>query len=623
MYVPVEDIRLISKFGESSINSSLDRLGASSWIKRSTKVKKKIRDLANNLISIAAERSILKGAKLDIDYNKLAVFAKEFNFTETDDQLASLDEVYKDLASGKLMDRLICGDVGFGKTEIALRAAFIATYNNFNVILIAPTTLLARQHYLTFKKRFNKIENIELLDRNTKPSKKNNTINNFINCKIKILITTHAVFSINFDKARIGLVIIDEEQRFGVSHKEKIKKIKKNVHLLTLTATPIPRTLHMSLLGIKDLSLIKTPPVDRKSIETRVIKFDKVTIKKAIFNEKKRSGQIYLIVPKIKDIPDIKKRIISIYPNLRLGIAHGTLSSKDLELVMNDFYNYKIDLLIATSIVEAGLDIPRANTLIVFKSDNFGLAQLHQLRGRIGRSSKKAYAYFTLEKNNISNNAERRLKALQTMDALGAGMHLANYDLDIRGAGNLLGEEQSGQIIQVGIEMYQRLLKECINDSKGIENLSKAEEIEVSIKLPILIPETYIPDLSLRLSLYRRVGEFQEIIDISTFKEEMINRFGLIPDEFSNYLNVMILKLLARKCSIAKVYILKENYVITFDKKRLEYSESFVKWITSNKNKITLKNSHVIKINHKIDDSKKQLIDVIKLVKNMLELLEN
>ncbi len=623
LYVPVEDIRLVSKFGDSKGLVSLDKLGASNWIKRRTSVKKKIRDLANNLIALAAKRAVIKGQKFSIDYNKLESFSKGFNFEETEDQLATLEEVYRDLSSGRLMDRLVCGDVGFGKTEIALRATSIVADNKYNVLLIAPTTLLARQHFDTFKKRFNNIENVEVIDRNTKKQSRKNIIDCFVQKEIKILISTHAIFSANLSQASIGLVIIDEEQRFGVSHKEKIKKIKNNVHLLTLTATPIPRTLHMSLLGIKDLSLIKTPPVDRKSIETKVIKFDKIIIKNAIFNEKKRSGQIYLIVPKVKDIQAIHKRIISIYPKLRIGIAHGKLSPKELEIVMDNFYNYKIDLLISTTIVEAGLDIPRANTLLVYKSDYFGLAQLHQLRGRIGRSDKKAYAYFTLENNNISGNAVRRLKALQTMDALGAGMQLANYDLDIRGAGNLLGEEQSGQITQVGIEMYQRLLKECINDIKNMDNNSHAEEIEVSIKLPILIPEKYIPDLSLRLSLYRRVGEIQEIEELNFFKEEMINRFGIIPDEFSNYLDVMVLKLLARKCSIAKIYIFKKMYSITFDKKRTEYSENFIKWVTNSKNKIILKSSHEIKVNHEIDDAKKQLFDIINIVKKMLELLES
>ena len=623
LYVPVEDIRLISKFGDSRGVVSLDKLGGSNWIKRRTSVKKKIKDLAYNLIAIAAKRSVIKGKKLSIDYNKLESFAKGFSFEETEDQSATLEEVYRDISSGKLMDRLVCGDVGFGKTEIALRASSIVADNKLNVLVIAPTTLLARQHFNTFKKRFNNIQNVEVLDRNTKLQKRYDIINGFIKQKIKILISTHAIFSANLSEANIGLVIIDEEQRFGVSHKEKIKKIKNNVHLLTLTATPIPRTLHMSLLGIKDLSLIKTPPVDRKTIETKVIKFDKIIIKNAIFNEKKRSGQIYLIVPKVKDIQVIYKRTLSIYPKLRIGIAHGKLTPKELEVVMDNFYNYKIDLLISTTIVEAGLDIPRANTLIVYKSDYFGLAQLHQLRGRIGRSDKKAYAFFTLENNNISGNAVRRLKALQTMDALGAGMQLANYDLDIRGAGNLLGEEQSGQITQVGIEMYQRLLKECINDIKNIDNYAHAEEIEVSIKLPILIPEKYIPDLSLRLSLYRRVGEIQEIEELNSFKTEMVNRFGIIPDEFSNYLDVMLLKLLAKKSSIAKIYVFKKIYSITFDKRRTEYSESFIKWVTNSKNKIILKNSHEIKINHEIDDAKKQLFDIINLVKKMLELLEN
>ncbi|MDC3023889.1 transcription-repair coupling factor [Alphaproteobacteria bacterium] len=623
LYVPVEDIRLISKFGESKGVITLDKLGSSNWIKRRSSVKNKIRDLASNLIALAAKRAVVKGKNFNIDYNKIAEFSKGFDYQETEDQLATLEEVYRDLSSGKLMDRLVCGDVGFGKTEIALRASAIVVDNNCNVLLIAPTTLLARQHYNTFNKRFYKKEKIKLLDRNTKPTERKEITNNFIKKEIKILISTHAIFSVDLSKANIGLFIIDEEQRFGVSHKEKIKKIKNNVHLLTLTATPIPRTLHMSLLGIKDLSLIKTPPVDRKSVETKILKFDKVIIKNAIFNEKKRAGQIYLIVPKVKDIKNIYQKITNIYPNLNIGVAHGKLNSKELEQVMNNFYNYKIDLLISTTIVEAGLDIPRANTLIVYKSNYFGLSQLHQLRGRIGRSDKKAYAFFTLENNNISSNAVRRLKALQTMDTLGAGMQLANYDLDIRGAGNLLGEEQSGQITQVGIEMYQRLLKECINDLKDVNNQSNTQEIEVSIKLPILIPEKYIPDLSLRLSLYRRVGEINEIDELKSFKEEMINRFGIIPDEFSNYLNVMVLKLLARKCSISKIYVFKKVYSITFDNKRKDYSENFIKWVTNSKNKIILKDSHVIKVSHEIEDAKEQLFDIIDLVKNMLILLES
>ncbi len=623
LYVPVEDIRLISKFGEANENILLDKLGSGSWEKKRSNVKKRIRDLANSLITIAAKRSTMKGLKLKINQNKLENFSKSFNFIETDDQLATLDEVYKDLCSGKLMDRLVCGDVGFGKTEIALRASAVVTDNNFTVLIIAPTTLLARQHFSTFQKRFKNINTVGLIDRNINAKKKKEIIQEFLDKNIKILVSTHAIFSADLKDADLGLVIIDEEQRFGVSHKEKIKKIKSGVHLLTLTATPIPRTLHMSLMGIKDLSLIKTPPVDRKSIDTKVIKFDNAVIKKAIFREKSRSGQIYLVVPKVKDIPIIHDRIKSIYPNLRIGIAHGKLTAMKLESVMDNFYNYKSDLLISTTIVEAGLDIPKANTLIVYKSDNFGLAQLHQLRGRIGRSDKKAYSYFTLEKNVVSKNAVRRLKALQTMDDLGAGMQLANYDLDIRGAGNLLGEEQSGQISQVGIEMYQRLLKECMNDLKGEDNYINAEEIEVSIKLPILIPEKYIPNLSLRLSIYRKVGEFQEKDEMNLFKEEMINRFGIIPVEFSNYLDVMYLKLLCGKCSISKVYVFNKYYQITFNKKRKKYSESFIKWITDNKNKITLKDSHVIKIEHDIQEVKKQLLNIIDLTKNMLELLKN
>jgi len=392
--------------------------------------------------------------------------------------------------------------------------------------------------------------------------------------------------------------------------------------LLTLSATPIPRTLHMSLIGIRDLSLIKTPPVDRKNIITRVCRFEKSIIRKAISDEKIRNGQIFLIVPRIKDITDIIKNLKLIYPNLKYQIAHGKLKPNEIEFAMTQFYNGEVDLLISTSIVESGLDIPRANTLIVYKANNFGLAQLHQLRGRIGRSNEIGYAYFTIDKNNISENAILRLKALQAMDSLGAGINLANYDLDIRGAGNLLGEEQSGQILQVGIELYQKLLQECVNDIKNIKEESNSD-IQVNIKLAILIPEYYISDLSLRLSIYRKLGEINNEDNIRVFENEMINRFGPIPIEFKNLIDLISLKAEAAKARVVRIDIDQEKILIYFNKNFDKYTKNFINWVTDKNNNVSLLDTYKIKINNFETENKNQLLQVYKIINRIKILLLN
>ena len=614
LYLPVENINLISKYGSSEKNIQLDKLGQNSWNTRKNSVKKKIKDLANSLISIAAKREMARTYKMNVDHIKLQEFARGFKFNETEDQITCLNEVFNDLSSAKPMDRLICGDVGFGKTEIALRASFISSLNNFKVLIIAPTTLLANQHYKNFKERLHNYTNVELITRNTTKSNKSNILKKFESNKSNILIGTHALLSLKFSDINLGLIVVDEEQHFGVAQKEKIRSLKDNVNLLTLTATPIPRTLHMSLLGIRDLSLITTPPVNRQNIRTTVCNFEKGIVRKAIQNEKVRSGQIFLIVPRIRDIEKIIAKLKVIYPNLKLEIVHGKLKSKDIDNAMNNFYSGKCDLLLSTSIVESGLDIPKANTLIVYKADQFGLAQLHQLRGRIGRSIEKGFAYFTLEKKNITKNAERRLKALQAMDSLGAGINLANHDLDIRGAGNLLGEEQSGQIIQVGIELYQKLLKECIDDLKNIKK-DFSDDIIINIKLPILIPENYIYDLSLRLSTYRKLGELRSNEDFMLFEEEMINRFGLIPNQFKNLIELVKLKVLAAKTKIIRIDANQEYINVYFNKDFKDYPEEFIKWITKNKNYVKLVDEFKIKIfNNKIIDIENLLLHVYEIV---------
>ncbi len=623
LYVPVENINLISKYGSSLSHVELDKLGSQSWNKRKSAVKNKIRDLANTLITNAAKRNLHKSKKMDINNINLDHFSKEFSYIETEDQLATLTEVYKDLSSGYLMDRLVCGDVGFGKTEIALRATFVVTQNELNTLVIVPSTLLARQHYETFKKRFKNFAEVEIITRFTNISKKKMLIDEFCKSKIKILICTHSIFTADLKEANLGLIIVDEEQHFGVAQKEKIKRFKTNVNILTLTATPIPRTLYMSLLGIRELSLIKTPPVDRKAVKTYISKFEKSIIYRSIKYELDRNGQIFFVVPKIKNIDDVHKKIKVIHPHLKIGIAHGKLKTNEIENVMSNFVNKKIDLLISTSIIEAGLDIPSANTLIVYKADYFGLAQLHQLRGRIGRGKIKGFAYFTIEKSNITENATRRLKALKAMDKLGAGINLANYDLDIRGAGNLLGEEQSGQIIQVGIELYQKLLKECLSDLKNEKKETLSSSVEINIKLPILIPEQYIPDLSLRLSLYRKLGEINDFQELNVYKQEIKNRFGNIPVEFNNLIEIISLKILCGKANIVKLNITNKKFFIFFDKKFKNYSDNFIKWITSNKSSIILNNTHNIEFLHHIEEPENQLLNVIELINKIIILLEN
>jgi len=619
LYIPVENINMISKYGDSSKNITLDKLGSNNWNKRKNTVRKKIRDLANNLITQAAKRKILSAEKIEIDYDALNDFEKGFKFNETEDQISSLNEVYKDLTSGNPMDRLICGDVGFGKTEIALRATFLMSCNNLKTVIVVPTTLLAKQHYNTFKERFNQITNIQLLIRNASKKNKAEILERFKSDTSNVLICTHSIFSLNLEGYELGLIVVDEEQHFGVLQKEKIKKIKANTHLLTLSATPIPRTLHMSLIGVRDLSLITTPPVNRQDIKTTVCRFENNIIRKAISDEKSRYGQIFLIVPRIKDIAKIINKLKTIYPELKYAIAHGKLKAKEIEDSMYKFYKGKVDILISTSIVESGLDIPKANTLIVYKANNFGLAQLHQLRGRIGRSNLKGYAYFTIKKDNISDNAVRRLKALQAMDSLGAGINLSNYDLDIRGAGNLLGEEQSGQILQVGVELYQQLLKECINDIKNIKE-EKKSDVQVNIKLPILIPDSYIKDLSLRLSLYRRLGEINNKNNFDDFEIEMINRFGAIPFEFKNLIDLVILKSDAAKAKIIRIDVNSSKILIYFNNNFKDYTKKFIDWVTKNSD-ITLLDTYKIKIETSNDDNTNMLLHVSKIVNRIKDIL--
>ena len=590
LYLPVENIDLLSKYGYSDYNIELDRLGKNNWQKRKQNVKKRIKELASSLINSAAKRKLSKAPKIIFNRDLMDSFSNGFPYEETDDQLSTLDEIFKDLESGYPMDRLICGDVGFGKTEIALRTAFAVAYSGYQVALIAPTTLLTQQHFNNFLNRFTNFSiKIEMISRMISNERKTKILDKLYKNEIQILIGTHSLLSNDIKFSNLGLVIIDEEQNFGVSQKEKIKNYRNNIHLLTLSATPIPRTFYMSLMGVKQLSLIKTPPVDRLAVRTIITTFKKNIIREAILREKSRGGQIFCVVPRIKDINKVTKLIKDYFPTIRLSVAHGRLSTDNLDNVMYNFYNKNLDMLICTSIIQSGLDVPSANTLIVYKSDMFGLAQLHQLRGRIGRSNIKAYAYFTLSYNKqLSNNAERRIQAIQAMDTLGSGFNLSSYDLDIRGAGNLLGSEQSGQISEVGIELYQKLLKRAVDDIiKGSRAKTEEHSVQINISLPVLIPDSYVQDLSLRLSLYRRLGTLSNKDEIEEFSYEMINRFGILPEEFNNLLLIIEIKLLCRRIYLERIDIGKKAYKLLFIKDYNAYPENFINWITSHENKVS------------------------------------
>ncbi|MDP3371741.1 MAG: transcription-repair coupling factor [Candidatus Paracaedibacteraceae bacterium] len=576
LFLPVENIELINRYGDADSLTSLDRLGSGAWQLRKAKVKKRIQIVADYLIRLAAERSLHKAVSLEQTGSEFDDFCARFPYVETDDQLKAIMDVLEDLASGKPMDRLVCGDVGFGKTEVALRAAFIAVMNGMQVAVIVPTTLLCRQHYSNFQKRFQGFPfRVAQLSRLVKPSDAKLVHADLAEGKVDIIIATHAILSEKTKFSDLGLVIVDEEQHFGVKQKEKLKELRSDVHVLTLTATPIPRTLQLSLAGVRDLSLITTPPVDRLAVRTFVMPKDTLVIREAIMREFNRGGQIFYVTPRLEDLSDLKEELQTLVPEVKFAVASGQLSATELEDVMTAFYDHKFDVLISTNIIESGIDVPSANTMIIHRCDLFGLSQLYQLRGRVGRSKTQGYAYLTYSpKQELSSNAMKRLQVLQSLDTLGAGFTLASHDLDIRGAGNIVGEEQSGHIREVGVELYQTLLHEAIMMHRAMEANTldgKALELDVhdwtpqiNLGVPVLIPETYVTDLGLRLNLYRRIANLTTRVEIDAFAAELIDRFGKLPVEAANLLDVVELKSLCRQAHIEKLEAGPKGLLITF-----------------------------------------------------------
>ena len=559
LFVPVENLDVLSRYGSEDTNVELDTLGGSAWAAKKARVKNKIRDIAEKLIKIAAERKLKKADIFVPPAGIYEDFCAHFPYQETDDQQNAIDDVISDLSAGLPMDRLVCGDVGFGKTEVAMRAAFTVASCGAQVAIIVPTTLLARQHYLNFKQRFEGFPiKIKMLSRLVSPKEAGETIEGIKNGSVEIVIGTHALLAQRVEFCNLGLLIIDEEQHFGVAHKEKIKQLKSGVHVLTLTATPIPRTLQLSLTGVKNLSVIATPPVDRLAARSFVMPFDNVMIKEAIIREKNRGGQTFFVCPKIADIPQAQAILSEIVPQAEVLVAHGQMPVKQLEDVMNDFSSGRGDILLSTTIIESGIDMPQVNTMIIYRADMFGLAQLYQLKGRIGRSKVRGYAYFTTQpKRKLSEIATKRLTVLQSLDALGAGFSLASYDMDLRGSGNVLGEEQSGHIKDVGISLYEHLLEEEIARIRaaGDNSVVKSREWapQISIGIPIMIPDDYVPDLGLRLGLYKRIGDITAKEEIEDMREELIDRFGNLPKEVANLLSVVEIKILCFACGIDRV----------------------------------------------------------------------
>jgi transcription-repair coupling factor (superfamily II helicase) len=578
-YLPVEYFDLISKYGGSE-EAELDRLGRLSWAARKKKTQEKIKVIAEKLMQIAAKRRLAKGITINSNGAIYTQFCQKFPHVETEDQLNAIDAVQNDLASGRVMDRLICGDVGFGKTEVALRAACMAVAgdNPVQVAIIAPTTLLVSQHLKLVQDRFTGFDvKIAAISRLQTPKESRAVKAKLKNGEIDIVIATHALLAKDVNILNLGLLIIDEEQHFGVKQKEKFKNMRPNVHILTMSATPIPRTLQMSLVGIKELSLLATAPVDRVPIKSEIVPFANNIMKEAIAKELARQGIVFVVTPRIKNIDKLYKLITKIVPTARVKAIHGKLSADEVSEVINQLHLQQLDILISTQIIESGVDIENANTLIVHEADMFGLSQLYQIRGRVGRRKKQAFAYLTYAKDKIlSDNAKERLQVLQSLDSLGSSFNLAAADMDSRGYGNLVGEEQSGNIKDIGVELYQKMLQDAIyaqehqQEQKSLQPLL-LDDVTIQIKLPIQghIPKSLVADENLRCNLYRRimaVGDIQQIEDIKT---EIQDRFGAVPEQVQNLCHIVIIKSLAKTANISKIETKGRNIKLSFYQRKI------------------------------------------------------
>lgn len=596
LFVPVENIEVLSRFGSDEGTVQLDKLGGAGWQARKARVKKDLMAMADGLLKIAAARTLQKSDPIEIPSETYNEFAAKFPYQETDDQERAIEDTLESMAKTHPMDRLVCGDVGFGKTEVAIRAAYVAAMDGFQVAIVAPTTLLARQHYHNFAKRFAGTGlRIEQLSRMVTAKDATRTKDGLKDGTVNIVIGTHALFGNSIKFNNLGLLIVDEEQRFGVKQKERLKELKTNVHILTLTATPIPRTLQMSLTGVKEMSLITTPPVDRLAVRTFVMPVDMMVIREALLREHYRGGQSFYVCPRIADMDDLEKMLKEHVPEIKIITAHGQMAATDLEDRMTAFYDGQYDVLLATNIIESGIDIPTANTMIVHRADMFGLAQLYQIRGRIGRSKVRAYAYLTYPADSILNpQAQKRLEVMETLDTLGSGFQLASHDMDIRGAGNLLGDQQSGHIKEIGVELYQQMLEEAVamaREGVSLDDMPERDEWSPTINIgtSVLIPETYVEDLGVRMSLYRRLSDLIDPDDVENFAAELIDRFGDLPEEVKNLIDIVHIKQMCKKAGVASVEAGPKGAVLAFHNNAPPNVEKLMHWMTSKGGSVKLR----------------------------------
>ncbi len=623
LFLPVENIDLLSRYGGEGTEAQLDKLGGGAWQMRKAKLKKRLLDMAGALIRVAAERLTRHAPVLSTPDGLYDEFAARFPYDETDDQMNAIEAVREDLGAGRPMDRLVCGDVGFGKTEVALRAAFVAAMNGVQVAVVVPTTLLARQHFKTFSERFRGLPiRVQQASRLVGPKELALTKKEVAEGKTDIVVGTHALLGAGIKFANLGLLVIDEEQHFGVKHKERLKELKSDVHVLTLSATPIPRTLQLAMTGVRELSLITTPPVDRMAVRTFISPFDSLVIRETLMREHYRGGQSFYVCPRLADLADIHAFLQSDVPELKVAVAHGQMPAGELEDIMNAFYEGRYDVLLSTTIVESGLDVPTANTLIVHRADMFGLAQLYQLRGRVGRSKVRAFALFTLPVNKVlTTTAERRLKVLQSLDTLGAGFQLASHDLDIRGAGNLLGEEQSGHIKEVGFELYQQMLEEAVAEVKGVDEIQDTGwSPQISVGTPVMIPDDYVPDLHLRMALYRRLGEITELKEIDGFGAEMIDRFGPLPTEVQHLLKIVYIKSLCRVANVEKLDAGPKGVVVQFRNKEFPNPANLVGYIAKQGTMAKIRPDHSVFLTRDLPTPEKRLQGAAVVMTQLAEL---
>ncbi|ENF2270729.1 transcription-repair coupling factor, partial [Shigella sonnei] len=574
LYVPVSSLHLISRYaGGAEENAPLHKLGGDAWSRARQKAAEKVRDVAAELLDIYAQRAAKEGFAFKHDREQYQLFCDSFPFETTPDQAQAINAVLNDMCQPLAMDRLVCGDVGFGKTEVAMRAAFLAVDNHKQVAVLVPTTLLAQQHYDNFRDRFaNWPVRIEMISRFRSAKEQTQILAEVAEGKIDILIGTHKLLQSDVKFKDLGLLIVDEEHRFGVRHKERIKAMRANVDILTLTATPIPRTLNMAMSGMRDLSIIATPPARRLAVKTFVREYDSLVVREAILREILRGGQVYYLYNDVENIQKAAERLAELVPEARIAIGHGQMRERELERVMNDFHHQRFNVLVCTTIIETGIDIPTANTIIIERADHFGLAQLHQLRGRVGRSHHQAYAWLlTPHPKAMTTDAQKRLEAIASLEDLGAGFALATHDLEIRGAGELLGEEQSGSMETIGFSLYMELLENAVDALKAgrepsLEDLT-SQQTEVELRMPSLLPDDFIPDVNTRLSFYKRIASAKTENELEEIKVELIDRFGLLPDPARTLLDIARLRQQAQKLGIRKLEGNEKGGMIEFAEK--------------------------------------------------------